>query len=448
MTELQNELLKDSIIEKDYIIMDNKKYYINASIYDDCYNEGNFIGTFIMKRIEFEYEEDVDFKQKEFKFYKSFKTSTGWKEIDYGTFIVQQIEQSDTEEKVKVTAYDYALKFAQPYESNLNYSSGRITLWEVFEEILGKLQIVTDLTSFTNSNFIVDSNQFVEGFSYGNVIAQIAGISGNFAHIYNDKLCLIFTNETGIIIDKGQYSEFEDKRDAQPITVVVIEDGTIEGENISKRWEEGILQYGENYLKITGNLFAYTQEKRQQLITALFEKLKGFSYSSMKLEDCLFPELRCGDKIQIRAKDGSLVNSIILRWQNTDYSHTLEAPSVIKATVEYENPESVLDVAKRTEIIVNKQQQTITGIVQEVGEHESVLVQHTQSIEGLEQKVSKVGAYKSEASGLTQIHLTEAGALNVVELEIRGNKTYINDLYPGEDLYPEEDLYPNQEGGV
>ena len=448
MTELQNELLKDSIIEKDYIIMDNKKYYINASIYDDCYNEGNFIGTFIMKRIEFEYEEDVDFKQKEFKFYKSFKTSTGWKEIDYGTFIVQQIEQSDTEEKVKVTAYDYALKFAQPYESNLNYSSGRITLWQVFEEILYKLQITTDLTSFTNSNFIVDSNQFVEGFSYGNVMAQIAGISGNFAHIYNDKLCLIFTNETGIIIDKGQYGEFEDKRDAQPITIVVIEDGAIEGENVSKRWEEGILRYGENYLKITGNLFAYTQEKRQQLISALYEKLKGFSYSSMKLEDCLFPELRCGDKIKIRAKDNTLVDSIVLRWQNTDYSHTLEAPSIIKATVEYENPESVLDVAKRTEIIVNKQQQTITGIVQEVGEHESVLVQHTQSIKGLEQKVSKVGAYKSETSGLTQIHLTEAGALNVVELEIRGNKTYINDLFPGEDLYPEEDLYPNQEGGV
>ena len=162
----------------------------------------------------------------------------------------------------------------------------------------------------------------------------------------------------------------------------------------------------------------------------------------MKLEDCLFPELRCGDKIKIRAKDNTLVDSIVLRWQNTDYSHTLEAPSVIKATVKYENPESVLDVAKRTEVIVNKQNQKIDGIVEQVGEHESVLVQHTQSIEGLEQKVSKVGAYKSEASGLTQIHLTEAGALNVVELEIRGNKTYINDLYP------EEDLYPNQEGGV
>jgi uncharacterized coiled-coil protein SlyX len=442
MTELQNELLKDSIIEKDYIIMDNKKYYINASIYDDCYNEGNFIGTFIMKRIEFEYEENIDFKQKEFKFYKSFKTSTGWKEIDYGTFIVQQIEQSDTEEKVKVTAYDYALKFAQPYESNLNYSSGRITLWDVFEEILYKLQITTDLTSFTNSNFIVDSNQFVEDFSYGNVMAQIAGISGNFAHIYNDKMCLIFTNETGIVIEKGQYSEFEDKRDAQPITIVVIEDGAIEGENVSKRWEEGILRYGENYLKITGNLFAFTQEKRQQLITALFEKLKGFSYSAMKLEDCLFPELRCGDKIKIRAKDNTLVDSIVLRWQNTDYSHTLEAPSVIKATVKYENPESVLDVAKRTEVIVNKQNQTIESVVSQTTEQNNKINRMQQTVDELNSKISDVADITTSLETTNgrlefeNINQSEPIHIEIRPIEIEG----VSSLYPNSRVYPSATL--------
>ena len=384
MTELQNELLKDSVIEKDYIIMDGQTYYINASIYDDCYNEGNFIGTFVMKRLEFEYAETVDFKQKEFKFYKSFKVGDGWQSIDYGTFIVQSVEQSDTGETVKVTAYDYALKFAQPYETELDYSSGNITLWQVFEEILGKLQITTDLESFTNSDFIVDSNQFVEGYSYGNVMAQIAGISGNFAHIYKDKLCLIFTNNTGIVIEKGQYSEFEDKRDAHPITIVVIEDGVVEGENIVRRWEEGIELYGENYFKITGNLFAYTQAKRQQLIDALFEKIKGFYYSSMKLTNCLFPELKCGDKVQIRAKDGTLVDSIVLRWQNSDYSHTLEAPSIIKATVKYETPRTAEQIARRTEIRVDKQENEVKALSSNVETIEKELVLNKTTEEGKE----------------------------------------------------------------
>lgn len=442
MTELQNGLLKDTIIEKDYIIMEGKTYYIKADIYDDCYNEGNFIGTFIMKRLEFEYSEDIDFKQKEFKFYKSFKIDSEWKTIDYGTFIVQSIEQSDTEETVKITAYDYALKFAQPYETQLDYGSGNVTLWQVFEEILGKLQIATDLKSFTNSNFIVDSNQFVEGYSYGNVMAQIAGISGNFAHIYNDKMCLIFTNETDIIIEKGQYSEFEDKRDANLITVVVIEDGVVEGENISKRWEEGIELYGENYFKITGNLFAYTQAKKQQLITALFDKIKGFSYSAMKLDDCLFPELKCGDKIKIRAKDGNLVESLVLRWQNVDYSHTLEAPSIIKATVAYENPESALDISRRTEIIVNKQNQTIESVVSQTDTQNEKINRVVQTVDELNSKISDIADItisKDSNNGLLEFE--NINQSEPIRIEIRPIGENISYLYPNNNLFPSNELF-------
>lgn len=442
MTELQNGLLKDSIIEKDYIVLDNQTYYINASIYDDCYNEGNFVGTFVMKRLEFEYAEDIDFKQKEFKFYKSFKINNEWKTIDYGTFIVQSIEQSDTEETVKITAYDYALKFAQPYETELDYTSGTITLWQVFEEILGKLQITTDLTSFTNSNFIVDSNQFIEGYSYGNVMAQIAGISGNFAHIYNDKMCLIFTNETDIVIEKGQYSEFEDKRDSHPITIVVIEDGVVEGENISKRWEEGIELYGENYFKITGNLFAYTQTKKQQLINALFDKIKGFSYSAMKLTDCLFPELKCGDKIKIRAKDGSLVDSLVLRWENVDYSHTLEAPSIIKATVSYEIPENALEAAKRAEIMVNKQNQTIESVVSQTNEQNQKINRVVQTVDELNSKISDVAditTSKDSSNGV--LEFDSINESEPVRVEIRPISENISYLYPHNNLFPSNELF-------
>lgn len=443
MTELQNGLLKDSIIEKDYIVMDNQTYYIKAAIYDDCYNEGNFVGTFVMKRLEFEYAEDIDFKQKEFKFYKSFKIDNEWQTIDYGTFIVQAIEQSDTGETVKITAYDYALKFAQPYETELEYGSGNVTLWDVFEEILYKLQITTDLTSFTNSDFIVDSNQFVEGYSYGNVMAQIAGISGNFAHIYEDKMCLIFTNETDVVIEKGQYSEFEDKRDSHPITIVVIEDGVVEGENISKRWEEGIELYGENYFKITGNLFAYTQSKKQQLINALFDKIKGFSYSAMKLTDCLFPELKCGDKIKIRAKDGRLVDSLVLRWENVDYSHTLEAPSIIKATVSYEMPENALESAKRAEIIVNKQNQTIEGVVSQTNEQNQKINRVVQTVDELNSKISDVAditTSKDSSNGILEFEsINESEPIRV---EIRPLGDNISYLYPRANLFPSDTLYP------
>ena len=425
------------MIEKDYIVMDNTTYELSAKIYDDCYNEGNFIGTFIMKRIEFEYDDDIDFKNKEFKFYKSFKEGNSWNTIDYGTFIVTDIEQSDTKETVKVTAYDYGLKFAQPYETELNYDSGTITLKNVFSEILTKVGVSTDITTFTNDTFIVDSNQFVEGQTYGTVMAQIAGISGNFAHIYNDKLCLIFTNQTNTVIEKGDYADFEDKRDTHPITIVAIEDAVIEGENVVKRWEEGILLYGENYLTIKGNLFAYTQEKRQELIDALFDKLKGFSYSAMKLTDCLFPSLKCGDLVQIRAKDNTLTNSIVLRWQNVDYVHTLEAPSIIKATIEYETPESALNIAKKTEIVVNKQEGTIMGLSSEIDENGDIIQEVQATLNQQQAQIQVIGTNIDEDGNITaqNVIVKEGFTFNENGLNIYTDLNSFNTLINNEGSY-------------
>ncbi|MEG1942128.1 MAG: hypothetical protein RR191_06760, partial [Cetobacterium sp.] len=64
-TPFINEIKKDSFIYREYITIgnDTKKILVKANMFDDCYFEGNFIGTFIMKRIEIETESDVDYKK-------------------------------------------------------------------------------------------------------------------------------------------------------------------------------------------------------------------------------------------------------------------------------------------------------------------------------------------------------------------------------------------------
>ena len=66
-TSLANKLKKDSIVERDYIIFKEEKtrHYIWFNLYDDCYKDGNFIGTFILKRIELKYNDsDLEIKNK------------------------------------------------------------------------------------------------------------------------------------------------------------------------------------------------------------------------------------------------------------------------------------------------------------------------------------------------------------------------------------------------
>ena len=357
-SSLASILKKDSVVERDYIIFSGEtaRHYIWFNLYDDCYNNGNFIGTFVMKRIEITYSDsDLEFKNKEFNAYKEYKLDDGtWESINYGTFVVQSIEESDTKEEIKVTGYDYALKFANQYKTDLDYASGNITLFQVLQEICNKVGVELENTSIDNGEFIVDSNQFVESSNFGNVVAEIARISCNFAKITSEnKLKLLFKNETNIIIETKDYEEFEDKRDTLPYNAVSLGITDVDGENVSLI-APGVEPDDAKFLIINDSPFAYTQVKRTELIQAIFDKINGFGYSSFVLTNCLYPQLECGDLIQIRNKEGQLVDSIVLRPTFEDVVINFEAPSTISSSVKYVQPLSAIEVARNVEFKVDK----------------------------------------------------------------------------------------------
>lgn len=443
-TDLKNALKKDSVVERDYIIITGTtgRIYLWFKYYDDCYKDGNIVQNFIMKRIEFDYtDNDIDFKKKEFKAYKEYKLEDGtFESICYGSFIVTDIEQSDTKESAKITAYDYALKFANIYVTALNYADGTVTLLDVLKECCTKCGVQTGLTSFTNSDFIVDSNQFEDTAQFGNVISAIAGISGSFAKIINDQLCLVFTNNTDIVIDTNDYEEFEDKRDTHPITIIGLGISNIEGENVVQRWKDGITQYGENYMMINDNPFAYTQEKRQQLLPALFSKIKGFAYSAMTLKNCLYPYLECGDKVKVKNSAGELVDTIVLRVTSEDVQYTLEAPSETSATVTYKNQADALTIAKRTEIIVDKQNKTITSLAQQQDGQNTKLAQQDIKIGTIENDVSAVYDFVKIVEGKSQLVLADALDTNLLKFTADAENV-TNQLFPSAKLFPSKNLF-------
>ena len=183
-TDLSNALKANSIVERDYIIIDGERLYVWFDLYDDCYKDGNIVQNFIMKRIEFDYADSYEFKEKEFTAHKEFQLPDGsWESISYGTFIVTEITESDTKESVKVVAYDYALKFGTDYVSILDYDAGTVTMLDVLQEACTNSGVTLNTTSFANDDFIVDSNQFDGAPTYGNVVSAVAGMAGCFAKI-------------------------------------------------------------------------------------------------------------------------------------------------------------------------------------------------------------------------------------------------------------------------
>ena len=222
----------------------------------------------------------------------------------------------------------------------------------------------------------------------------------------------------------------------------------VEGENVVMRDEQSILLDGENSLVINDNPFAYTEAKRQQLITAIFNAVKGFEYKAYEMTAQGLPYLETLDNIQMVDFEGNTYNSFLFRFYHKSpngLETEISAPSITKATVAYQNVATAEQIAKRTELIVNKQEQTIIGIIENQGEYEEKLSQVEQTVDQIQQQVSDTIVYKREVEGVTEIHLEDAGEADILELEIQGNKTYESNLYPGENVFPSESLQPNME---
>ena len=359
-----------STTQIDKIILNGKEYRItNVEYYDDVYEEGNIFGTAISRCLDFEIENIVNLEGQEIEYLTGIIVNGTVQWISLGNFIVQDVEPNDTTNIAKVTAMDYMLKTNIEYKSTLNYTSGKITLLQVLQEVCTNSGLVLATTNFANKDFIVDSNQFAEGSLNRQVIQAVAQISGTIAKIKNDnKLYLINPNEITIlskVFTLNNYKEAEIKRTTHPINLVSLSMADIEGENITLRDEESILQNGENSLVINDNPFAYTQTKREQLITALFNAVKGFEYKAYTFKCQGLPYIETMDKIQFKDKEGNIYDSYVFSFNYKSpngLESTIEAPSIIKATVEYQNIPDALDIAKRTEIIVDKQNKTINLI--------------------------------------------------------------------------------------
>lgn len=438
VTDTIKEAYSKSTTQYDKIVLDDEEYAINnVELDDDCYEEGNIFGTAIAKALSFEIDSSVDLEGKEFKYYTGIKTTAEIEWIDLGTYITQEVEPNDTTKINKVNAMDYMLKTNVEYTSDLQYSNNNITLGQVAQEACNKAGITLATINFPNVDFIVDSNQFSQGTLIRQVISAIAQISGTVAKVRNDdKLYFITPKTTGTVrkvFNLSDYSEAEIKRATHPINLVSLGMSNVEGENVVMKDEQSILFDGENSLIINDNPFAYTEAKRQQLITAIFNAVKGFEYKAFELIGQGLPYLESLDNVQIVDFEGNTYNSFLFRFYHKSpngLETEMSAPSVTDATVAYQNIATAEQIAKRTEIIINKQEQTITGIIENQTEFENQLTQVEQTVDSIQQQVQDMIVYKREISGTTEIYLEDAGENDIIELEIQGNKTYEANLFP------------------
>ena len=419
--------------------------------------ETGFIGQATAKKVTLTLVDNslsTNLENKEFTLYIGADYNNQTYYINYGNFIVNEPPENDsTNGTIKIVAYDYMIKFNKNYEDQVAYPC---TLKNYLLNICSQANVELGSQNFTNDDFMVTDNQF-EGKQLREILQHIGKCAFSWVRIGQDnKLYLDFkvndenANVERITIDDYKQDGYKKANEYYgAINKVTYGDSDIQGQEESVEDTPEIVEYGEKEIVINDNYFAYTTAKRQQLIqggTVLF----GLEYMPITQLDLIgFVYLDCNDIIEVFDEEENSITSRV-------FSHTIKYNGAISDNIEtegisineetYKNKNTTSASNSRTEIIVDRANKRITEVAEEVGQYDSRITKVEQDVDGIKQQVQNAVDYKRTVEGVTQIHLTEAMQQDALEVEIRGNKTYISELYPSEDLYPSSDLYINMEG--
>ena len=434
--ELKNAFLTK--IVKAYVVRTRDGFVINQDNYLKNFKledlrfipDNGFLGGTVARRLTIDFNNvnnEFNIQDEDLKFYISVEYNNVEYFLEYGNFIVQKPDTENTTDNTSFEALDYMCKFNQPYIDEIKYPCKLI---ELAENVCKQAGVELGNKDFKNANFIVTDNQFVGGETLRVVLGAIALSAFSFARIGQDnKVYIDFekkeNSDISLNADKYYNLSFASK-EYGPINKIILRNSQVEGENVTIQDDESIEKNGLHELVISDNPFAYTQEKRLQLIEAGREMF-GFHYMPINSMNSLgYAFLDSTSLIKIEDMQGNEIYSYTLN-HTIDYDGTIldeiACPALTETETKYTYTPEILQKLQKTEFIVDKQNQTITGIIEQQTETGNKLTKVEQDIDGITQTVSSVEEQIDENNQnisqtnqkVTQIEQTVEGVTQTVE---------------------------------
>ena len=445
-------------ITKAKIIYDNTEInYDNGikelTLEDNVYvPDVGFIGQATSKKLTLillDNQQTINLENKEFEFYIGADYNNQTYYINYGKFIVNEPPENDsTNGTIKIIAYDYMIKFNKTYQDGVTYP---IKMKNYLSNICTQAGVQLGSQSFPNENFWVTDNQF-EGKQLREVIKHIAKCAFSWARIGQDNKLYLDFNATGNVIETFGLDDYKQdgfKRANEyygPINKVTYADSDIQGQEESVFDESSIALIGTKELVIYDNFFAYTTQKRQDLIQS-GNVLFGFNYMpviQLELTGAIY--LDCTDIIEVVDGQNNSVTTRVFAHTikyNGVISDTVSAPALSNNQETYKNINTTTNAENRTEIMVDRANKKIQSITSQIGDRSQKTTTITQDIDGINSKVEDIEDLTRTATGNQTVTISDAYPNeDILELHIWGNNSVFNYLYPKDDLYPEDTLYP------
>ena len=350
------------------------------SIDDGCYVDGNIIGSIYVKKLTSSLLDtnELNLVDKEIEAQTGVKyadSSTDY--IKLGKYIVERPKDEQTANMSQITAYEkLKTNLDNKYVCGIDYTSGDITLEDLYLDVCVQLDLTPVTTEFDNNDIPILDNPFKAGETNRTVLQTVAKIGGYFVDVDYDtnKIDLKWlsqSEEPDYEFETSDYAELDGgKIVCGPINTLIIKNSQIDDENVTITDDESIALYGENSITISEDYILYNEQLRNQAITAIWQKVNGLTYTDCKLTTYYGkPFLKIGGKIRINKNDNGYFDTYVLNHNFTydgTFKSVIESPALTKQEIKTKQPISLKEKLYETTINVDKQKGEIESLTRRV----------------------------------------------------------------------------------
>lgn len=214
-----------------------------------------------------------------------------------------------------------------------------------------------------------------------------------------------------------------------------------ESDKISKKDQTSIENNGLCELMISENQFMNFND-RADYLQELSDKLFGVEYN---LNDFVSTGIMYYDLLdKYNIKIGDNIYSCLMLNDEQDITQGLEenihTDRPETSETDYKKADTTDRKLNQTYLNVDKQNQKIEGVINQIGDRTDKTTTITADIDGLASKVSTLADLTNDITGIQSVALANCVEGEVVELHIYGNNTVFKYQYLSDDLYLSDNL--------
>ena len=292
---------------------------------------------------------------------------------DYGSFMVQQINYDKEKETTSIVAYDNMVNSMRLYTPlGVTYP---ITLKEYIKILATNIGLIWDEVELVNGNLIIEQDLWlnIKGITFRDILTQIAQATASTCIIHNDKLLFKYPTDTEECLTYSNLKTLKLEPKYGEINSVVLS-RTPQEDNIFLSDNDSIIANGLTEIKIENN--EIIDKKREEAIVGIFNKLKGFNYYPFDVNTEGLGWYEIGDIVTIIDNLNNEYNTTIFNSTihiTGSIKENLNAKAQNKTQTQYQYATSINKRLKNTEIVVNKQENFINQLVEDVYEEDGLI---------------------------------------------------------------------------